>query len=92
MHVPFKLISTPPKEETTYGRLDFLWEVKGSQRWTTANCHKAGNVNSWPDVLEDLCDNLNTCQSSRQMDKQQPTGAVELVGSLCHVANVWYTE
>lgn len=40
----------------------------------------------------DLGDNLNTCQSWRRMDKQLPTGAVEPVGSLCHVANVWYTE
>ena len=23
---------------------------------------------------EDLCDNLNSCQSSRRMNKQQPTG------------------
>lgn len=41
---------------------------------------------------EDLCDNLNACQSSRRMNKQQPTGAVELVGPPGRVANAWYSE
>lgn len=41
---------------------------------------------------EDLCDNLNACQSLRRMNKQQPTGAVELVGPPGRATNEWYTD